>query len=97
MESLPQTNHNIPYKEDVKMDKIKQYFPFAFAEKDSTKSLVISVAIQVAIAVVIGAIIGLLKAIPILGVIFGLIGSVVDIYITASVVFTLLDYFKVIK
>ena len=79
------------------MNTLKKFFPFSFTEKKDTASFVITVAIMLAIAIVVGFVIGILSKIPLIGLIFGLVGSLFDLYVLVTVVLTFLDYFKVIK
>ena len=45
----------------------------------------------------VGLVLGLLGAIPLLGIIFRIIGWVVDIYCLVGIVLVVLDYLKVLK
>lgn len=78
------------------MDMIKPYFPHAFKATD-TNALVMALVIYIVILGICGLVIGLLSQIPILGIIFSLVGAVVGIYGLAGTVLTLLVFFKVIK
>lgn len=79
------------------MNTLKKFFPFSFTEKKDTASLVITIVVMLAIAIVVGFVIGILAKIPLIGLIFGLVGSLFDLYVLVTVVLTFLDYFKVIK
>lgn len=79
------------------MDMLKKYFPFSFQEKKDITALVINIVIYLVVGLVAGALIGLLAVIPVLGIIFGLIGSVIGLYALVGIVFTCLDYFKLLK
>lgn len=79
------------------MDMLKKFFPFAFTAKADIAALVISILIQLVIGVVIGFVIGIVALIPIVNLLVGLVGGLADLYITASIIITLLDYFKVLK
>ena len=79
------------------MDSLKKYFPLAFKQKKDTKELLINVLLHVGADILAGLIIGLLSGLPLLGWLFSLVGSLVGIYFTVSVILSLLDYFKVIK
>ena len=79
------------------MDSIKKYFPLAFKAKNSTKDLVINVLVQVVVNALIGVVFGLLAGIPLVGGLFDIVGWVVGIYFTASIVLSILDYFKILK
>ena len=78
------------------MDTVKKFFPNAFTATD-VKPFIIALVIYVLIDVVCGVVIGLLAKLPILGIIFGLIGSVVGLYALAGVVLSILVFLKVIK
>ncbi len=79
------------------MDLLKKIFFYAFKEKKDVSALVVSVVIQVLVTAVLGIALGFLGGVPFVGFLFGLVGGLIDLYGTASVVLTFLDYFKVIK
>ncbi len=79
------------------MDMLKKIFPIAFLPKADVAALVINVLIQLVVGVVIGWIIGIVALIPIVNILVGLVGGLLDLYITASIVIAFLDYFKIIK
>lgn len=78
------------------MDILKMIFPFSFKAKDSN-GLVVAILIYVVIAVIGAILLGLLSKIPFVGIVFGVLGGVVDLYAVAGIVFAVLDYFKVLK
>ena len=78
------------------MDMVKKFFPNAFTATD-VKPFIIALVIYLLIDVVCGFVIGLLAKIPLLGIIFGLLGSVVGLYALAGVVLSILVFLKVIK
>ena len=55
------------------MDTIKKLFPHAFKVSD-VKSLIITILIYLVVGAVVGFVLGLLSAIPVLGLIFKLLG-----------------------
>ena len=59
--------------------------------------LIIGIIIYLVAGAVAGAVIGLLAGIPIVGFIFGLIGSLLGIYVTAGIVIQVLVFCKVLK
>lgn len=79
------------------MDILRKIWPFSFVNKKDVAALVINVIIHVLVDIVIGVLIGLLSGIAIVGTVFSLLGSVVGLYITAGIVFSFLDYFKVFE
>ena len=78
------------------METVKKFFPPAFKAED-VKSLVIALVVYVLIDVVCGAVIGLLAKIPVLGIIFGILGSLVGLYALVSVVLSILAFLKIVK
>ena len=78
------------------MDILKKFFPHAFKATE-LKAFIISLVIYVLIDVVCGFVIGLLAKIPVLGIIFGLLGSLVGLYALVGVVLSILVFVKVLK
>lgn len=78
------------------MDMLKKFFPDAFRSKD-TNSLIVTVIIYVVIAALSGIIFGLLAKIPLVGFLFGAIGTIVGLYAALGVVLAFLVFFKVIQ
>ncbi len=78
------------------MNILKKLFPFSFGAS-SVAELIIKVLLHLAVGIVIGFLIGILAKIWLIGKIFGLVGSLIDLYLLAGVVILFLDYFKVLK
>ncbi len=78
------------------MDFLKKYLPHAFKAKQ-TNDFIVSLIIYAAIAIVGGAIIGLLAKLPIIGLIFSIVGAIVDLYALVGIVLSILVFVKVIK
>ena len=78
------------------MDMLKKFFPHAFKATNLT-AFIITLIVYILIDVVCGFVIGLLSAIPLLGIIFRIIGWVVDVYCLVGIVLVVLDYLKVLK
>ncbi len=78
------------------MDMLKKIFPFSFKSKE-VKDLVINIVIYLVASIVGGWLLGLLGGIPLLGVIFDLIGSLFGLYCLVGIVLAVLDYFKILK
>ena len=87
------------------MDTLKKFFPISFKYSDSAANLIIGILIYIVAAAIAGALIGLAAVltvwIPVLGIIlaaiFGLVGSIVEIYVFAGIVIEILVFAKVIK
>ena len=73
------------------INKIKKYFPFTATEKDA-KSLVIAIAIYLVVGIIAYVVIDLLSAIPLIGILFGIVGALVDIYCLVGIVLAILDF-----
>ncbi len=78
------------------MDTLKKFFPFAFKATE-LKPFIISLVIFALIDIVCGLVIGLLAKIPLIGIIFSLLGYLVGIYATAGIVLSILVFVKVLK
>ena len=70
--------------------------PFKVKEKD-VNSFVVQLIIFVIVCAVAGAIIGLLAKIPLIGLIFGIIGGLVELYGTIGVVLCILKFCGFLK
>ena len=73
------------------MQFLRAFFPFSFTKKEDVKSLVIQVIIHVVAMIVVSVV----CFIPIVALIVGLVDSLIYLYLTAGIVFTFLNYFKV--
>lgn len=78
------------------MDAIKKYFPFAFKATE-LKPFIISLVIYALIDVVCGFVLGLLAKIPVIGILFSLVGTLVGLYALVGIVLCILVFVKVIK
>lgn len=78
------------------MDTLKKFFPHAFKANDVTK-FITSLIIYALIDIVCGAVIGILAKIPLIGFIFGLLGSVIGLYALVGILLTIFVFTKVIK
>ena len=79
------------------MDMLKKLFPLSFKEKSTVKDLVIAIIFYIAADIACGIVISLLGALPLVGWIFNLIGSVLGLYFFVGLVLVVLDYLKVFK
>ena len=78
------------------MDQLKKFFPWSFKATD-IKSLIVAIIIYIIIGFVGGLIIGLLSAIPAIGLLFKLVGSLLELYTLAGVILAILFFAKVLK
>ena len=80
------------------MDFLKKFWPTPFKiEEKNIVSLLIQLLIFIVICAVVGWLIGLLARIPILGVIFGLLGSLMEIYGAVGIVLCILKFLGLVK
>ncbi len=80
------------------MDTLKKLWPtpFKIKEKD-VASFIIQLVIFVVVCAVIGWLIGLLASIRIIGIVFSLIGTLVEIYGVVGIVLCVLKFIGVVK
>lgn len=78
------------------MNFLKKFFPHAF-RATALAAFIITLIVYVLIDVVCGFVLGLLSAIPILGIIFGLLGTLVGLYAFVGIVLSILVFVKVLK
>ncbi len=76
------------------MDLLKKLFPVA-AKKGDVKSLVIAILIYIVIGAIGGAVIGLLAGIPVLGILFSIVGALLELYTIGGIVVSILGYLDV--
>lgn len=78
------------------MEALKKFFPHAFKATE-LGAFIVTLIIYVVIDVVCGFVIGLLAKIPLLGIIFSLLGTLVGLYALIGVILSILVFVKVIK
>lgn len=80
----------------MKMDMIKKYIPLPFKAKDLQAFIIILVTYAL-VDLLCGLVIGLLAEIPVIGILFSIIGWLVGLYALAGIVLTILVFVKVIE
>ncbi len=78
------------------MDILKKFFPHAFKATELT-AFIITLIVYVLIDIVCGFVIGLLAKLPVIGIIFSLLGSLVGLYALIGIVLSILVFVKVLK
>ena len=87
------------------MDFLKKFFPYSFGIKD-TSNFVIKIIVYAVAMIVGGALLGIIGWInsllpqvvaSLLGVVLGLLGSLINLYCVAGIVILILVFCKVIK
>ena len=80
------------------MDALKSFFPIAWmAEEKNVKSLIISIVVHVVIMVAFGILAPLVTELPLLGVVVGIVGKLIDLYCYAGIVIAVLKFLNVVK
>ncbi len=80
------------------MDFLKKFWPTPFKiEEKNVKSFIIQLVVFAVACTVVGWLIGLLVKIAIIGIIFSLIGSLVEIYCLAGVALCILKFIGIVK
>lgn len=78
------------------MDMLKKLFPHAF-KATQLKSFIVTLIVYFLIDVVCGFVIGLLASLPLIGIVFSLLGSAVGLYALVGVILSILVFIKVLK
>ena len=79
------------------MDLIRKLFPISFKYTASVGSLIIGILIYIVGGAIAGLLIGLLTGLPLIGWLFGLVGSLLGLYTTVGIVLEVLAFLKVLK
>lgn len=78
------------------MEMLKKYFPHAF-KAEELKAFILALAVYLVIDIVCGFVIGLLAKIPLIGIVFSILGAVVGIYALIGIILSILVFVKVVK
>ena len=80
------------------MDTLRKFWPtpFKIKEKDLA-SFLIQLIIFVVVCAVVGVLFGVLGGIPILGIIFWVLGSLLEIYSIVGIVLCILIFLGIVK
>jgi hypothetical protein len=80
------------------MDMLKKFWPtpFKIKEKDIA-SFLIQLLIFIVVCAVVGWLIGVLAGIPVLGLIFKLLGALIEIYGFVGIVLCVLKFLGIVK
>lgn len=80
-------------KEVKTVDFLKTLWPTPFKiEKGNVSGFIVQLIIFIVICAVIGALIGLLAALPIIGIIFSILGGLMELYGLVGVVLCILQF-----
>ena len=84
-------------KEKLKMSFLKKFWPTPFkVKKGDVISLIIQLLIFIVVVAVVGILIGVHAKIPVLGIIFGIIGSLLGVYNIIGIVLCVLKFLDIV-
>lgn len=80
------------------MDMLKKIWPtpFKIAEKDAT-SFIVQLIIFIVVCAIAGILIGILANIPVIGIIFSVLGSLIELYSFIGIILCIVKFLGVIK
>lgn len=79
------------------MDTLRNLFPFSFTEKKDVKAVVVNVILHIVAGWIAGIVIGIAGLIPVIGLLAPLAASLVEVYLLAGMIISVLDYCNVLK
>ena len=79
------------------MGVLKQIFPLSFVRKEDVTGLVVNIVIYLAVGLVASLAIAILVHTPLVGFLIGMLGGLVDLYVLAGIVLSVLDYLEMLK
>ena len=78
------------------MNFLKTLFPFSFTPVD-VRAFIITLVVYAVVGAVAGALISLLSHLWIIGWIFKILGSLIDLYVLAGILLTILSFTGIVK
>lgn len=78
------------------MKTLKKLFPYSFGKKASLLTLLINVIVYLVIGAIAGVAIMLLAHIPIVNLVVGILGGLVDLYVIIGIILSILNFFKIV-
>lgn len=77
------------------MEELEKLFPFSKSiDKNQVMTLVIAIVIYVIAGAVGGLLIALLMNVPILGFLFGIVGTLIGLYCLGGIIFSIAKFLK---
>ena len=78
------------------MEILRRFFPLSF-KANTFKDFLITVVIYIVLDFICGCAIGLLGKLPLIGMIFGLVGWVLGIYFALGLLLSILVFLNIVK
>ena len=79
------------------METLQKFFPLSFKYTKDVANLIIGILIYLVVGIVAGVALALCALIPIVNLLVGIAGTLVDLYCVAGIVIQILVFAKVIK
>ena len=79
------------------MEVLRKLYPYSFQCKGELKKLVLTVVAYVVINAIIGLVLSVLGAVPILGLIFDVLGWFIGLYFIVAVITAIMSYFNILE
>ena len=80
------------------MEMLKKFWPTPFKiQSKNVVSLVVQLVIFIVVCAVVGVLIGLLANIPVIGIIFSIVGALLEIYGLIGIVLCVLVFLGIVK
>ncbi len=79
------------------MDSLQKIFPLSFKFTKDVANLIIGILIYLVVGAIAGVAIFILSAFPVINLVTGIVGGLIDLYVIAGIVVQILVYAKVIK
>lgn len=90
-------DNQIVGKEVFTMDLLKTLWPTPFKVKEKDiASLIIQLVIFIVVCALVGILIGILSAFPIIGIVFWIVGSLMELYSIVGIVLCILKFLAVV-
>ena len=78
------------------MDIMKKFFPLSFKYTKSVVDLIVGIIVYILVGAIGGAIIFIASLIPVVGILVGIVGWILDVYVAVGVILLILAFLKVI-
>ncbi len=79
------------------MDTLKKIFPLSFKYVNDVVQLIVGILLQLLVGVAAGVCIFFLVPLPLVGIIVGALGGLIDLYVLVGIILQILAFAKVIN
>ena len=78
------------------MDIMKKFFPLSFKYTKSVVDLIVGIIVYILVGAIGGVAIFIASLIPVVGILVGIVGWILDVYVAVGVILLILAFLKVI-